>query len=89
MIALIEGQVYEMFPLTTVGGDFRVEVDTDMQAKAYIGENRIDYGVIWHSFGKSVDIHAKTGKITVNQPGHTKIRGIFGNFHHDFDIQIS
>jgi hypothetical protein len=89
VIALIEGQLYDMVPLVTTDTEFRIELGTDAHMKAYIGEKRIDYGVIWVSFNKSVDIHPKTGEIRINTPGFAKIRGIFGSFHHDFDLNIT
>lgn len=89
MIGVIEGQVYELAPLTVTNADFSIRIDTDMVAKAYIGESRIEYGVIWFSFGKSCDINAKTGQITVNESGKATIRGIFGDFHHDLELTVT
>ena len=89
MLGLIHGQLYEMTPLVTTDTEYRIELDTDGYMKAYIGEKRVEYGVLWFSFNKSVDIDAKTGKLTKNGGGYAKIRAIFGSKSQDFDLNIS
>ena len=66
MLGLIHGQLYEMTPLVITNGEYHIELDTDGYMKAYIGEKRVEYGVLWFSFNKSVNIDAKTGKLTIN-----------------------
>lgn len=87
MIALIDGQLYEMSPLTRVGGDFSLRLDKEGDMEAYIGETRIEYGVFFRSFNKCLEIHPITGKITVNYPGVATIRGIFNNTHVDMKVR--
>jgi len=88
MIGLIEGQLYELTPLVVTNADFSIVRNEKGNIEAYIGEKRIDYGVFYRSFNKSVDIHPKTGQITENYPGKATIRGIFGDFHRDIEIGV-
>ncbi len=89
MIALIEGQLYDLAPLTITNGEFSIGMNDKGDIEAYIGEKRIDYGVLFFSMNKCVDIEAKTGKTTVNYSGKAKIRGIFGSFMREIEVQIN
>lgn len=89
MIGLIEGQLYDLTPLVVTNAEFTLGINEKGNVEAYIGEKRIDYGVFYRSFNKSVDIHPKTGEITINYPGKARIRGIFGDFHRDIEIGVT
>lgn len=88
MMMLLNNEFYAVIPMPAPEGDFEIRYNKDKnRLEAYKGGKRIDIGVIWHSFNKSITIHAKTGEIKRNTPGIAKIRANFGNFHQDFEIE--
>lgn len=86
MIALIEGQYYELTPIAPPDGPQTLIKAKDSTIWAYKGNKRVDYGVLFFSGSKSLHIHAKTGKYEGNLG---QIRGIFHDSHVDLELSAT
>lgn len=90
MLSLLDGQFYHLTPVPNPVGSAHVRLNpTESRLEAYIGNKRVHYGPIYMKMTSNVEINAKTGEFKVKYPGLARFRVIFGDYHLDFDLDVT